>query len=88
MSRKDVPWTDGKAPPPVAERPRCANCGKPRQPQIWNHTSKEETDEGWTFRVTHRTFAYYKGYGDFCTLRCAQSFAQAAFDAGYRRVKK
>jgi len=35
-------------------------------------------------RLTHGQWASFR-YGKFCRLRCAEAFANAAHDAGYRR---
>lgn len=32
----------------------------------------------------HYWVGKFEGYGPFCTLRCAEAFAKAAYNAGYR----
>jgi len=71
----------GDGPPPVEARPKCAGCGKPRVPRmVVVDFGKPGPDPIYTVEW-QRT---YLGYGNFCTLRCARRFADAAFKAGFR----
>ena len=75
-----IPFEPGREPPPVKERPHCAFCGKRRVPEIHGGlqyiTGAYAGNRYWTGR--------YKGYGRFCTLRCCERFANAAYAAGFR----
>jgi len=60
-----LPWKDGKRPPPVKDRPKCAYWGKPLRPHV-SHIWEKQTDEQGTRCVpVAKEFA---GYGDgfFC----------------------
>lgn len=48
-----------------------------------------DRDRGFESVISSRRFTgHYRGYGVFCTLRCAHAFAEAAFVAGYRMARK
>lgn len=74
----------GTPPPPTADRPRCPNCDKPLRPAVWLKSSGNFlTGEG----RTKEWNGGYLGYGAFCSLKCCEQFANAAYRGGYRRVK-
>lgn len=70
-------FAPGKEPPLVHERAKCANCADTLRPQI--HGGYEGTPlKFWT--------GGYHSYGDghFCSLRCCEAFAAAAYRDGKR----
>jgi hypothetical protein len=72
------------AAPPLNERPTCPCCGKRLTPRM-NWESKRMPGPGYEVqRVNYRWSGSYRGYGKFCTLRCCEKFANAAYQAGYR----
>lgn len=79
---------DATNPPPVSERPRCPNCDKPLQPAMTWESRRVLDAAGFTLRrMNYRWTGNYSAYGAFCTLRCCESFANAAYRAGYRIVR-
>lgn len=66
--------------PETYNRPVCANCGKPRDVMV-----HERDSAGIAVKW------YYKGYGHFCTLRCASRYAnrivEQTFTAGWTMNK-
>jgi hypothetical protein len=89
MSKEKAP--DYQAPPPVKERPKCGYCGKPLQPlhkKEWK-SWRVNTETGFTTHghfLDHGFQGDYHGYGNFCRLRCAARFANAAYKAGFRNA--
>lgn len=87
MTRRE--FDEGFEPPAVSERPRCAHCDEPRSPFIHEKWERVDRDRGFESVISSRRFTgHYRGYGVFCTLRCAHAFAEAAFVAGYRMARK
>lgn len=76
--------------PPIAARPRCANCARAMRP-YWHTVKTERTERqgkhgtiyDWTATAEWR--GDYHGKGPFCKLACAHDFAILAHRAGYRR---
>lgn len=73
--------------PPVAKRPKCPQCDKPLTPLFLRVKSERIPIQGGghTYQDTLKWDGDYRSYGVFCTLRCAERFANAAHKAGYRR---
>ena len=75
----------GHEPPELIARPRCPYCDKRLRPQVVEERSRRDTAGGFESVVTSRRWpGRYAAYGAFCTLRCCEAFANAAFKAGYR----
>lgn len=84
-----TPFVTSK-PPPVADRPRCPACSKPLKPVIHTNFAPSTTQAG-GYSLARASLAWhheYKRYGAFCTLRCCETFANAAYRAGYRITKE
>ncbi len=76
----------GHEPPEAIARPRCPNCDKRLRPLTTEEWTRQH-DAGGGFRsvvTSRRWLGRYHAYGAFCTLRCCETFANAAFKAGYR----
>jgi hypothetical protein len=73
--RRPRVWSTPKPPPP-AQRPRCPGCLKPRRPFVSQsfHASADVVQLAWKPGDWH-------GYGHFCTLNCAQRYANRRVDA-------
>jgi len=80
-----------KPAPEVSKRPTCPNCHKPLRPVIHRVQERRElTGSQLNTQIRYVTVGRewtgkYHGYGAFCTLRCTEQFANAAYSAGYRR---
>lgn len=72
----------GSPPPATKDRPRCPYCDRPRSPHFNVIDYGKHTDPNSTRIVEWN--GTYRGYGAFCSLRCAEFFANAAYRAGYR----
>lgn len=69
------------APPPKHERPMCPTCGKPLRPRMLKTRERVHDAAAFAFRVTRVWWGgAYKGYGHFCTLRCAAEYANTVVD--------
>ena len=86
-------------PPPVAQRPKCGNCNEPLAPRMNSDTVREPIPPttnpsgdvaygggGFHHRIVSKTWdGTYHAYGNFCTLRCCEAFANAMYKRGVRR---
>ena len=73
------------APPPVSERPKCPVCGTPLRPYLEVSWKKVRTESGFHTEAERRWWnGAYDGYGAFCSLKCCERFANAAYRAGCR----
>lgn len=72
--------------PAMADRPRCPACDASLRPWIEETCARIDLPEGGhDYRPISRKFnGKYHGYGHFCSLRCCDSFANAAYRGGYR----
>ena len=85
----------------IEEQLICANCGKKSsgyyeeldlpEGETYKGNSKVMSKHksyrfknSVTYRLSRGTYRAFK-YGHFCRLRCAEAFANAAVEAGYRR---
>jgi hypothetical protein len=65
--------------PPMAERPRCPQCQRPLAPYWYTvERSTKGTPDQWYERMEWR--GEYRGYGHFCTTRCAVHYANDAVE--------
>lgn len=71
-----------KPAPAPADRPKCPTCTQPLRPSYEIADRQGNARDGWI--TTEEWRGRYRGYGAFCTLRCASTFANAAHRAGYR----
>jgi hypothetical protein len=80
-------WTAGKLnkryPPefllPKELRPLCKYCSKPREVTCW-HEYNEDFSRPKELGKGNMLWWVYKGYGHFCTQRCAVSYANVVAD--------
>lgn len=77
-------------PPPVTKRPKCPSCHKPLRPYLevsWKRV--DGTNGGFHMEPERRWWTgRYTGYGKFCSLKCCDRFANAAYRGGYRTAEK
>jgi len=79
-----APWI-GDPPPKPAARPKCPACDKPLRPNIVTNTERDRTVPGFALREVSREWTgHYRAYGAFCSLRCCEVFANAAYRAALR----
>lgn len=72
----------GPAPPAIADRPKCAGCGKPRAPDF-------RTGGDWRDGTAFREWTgRWRGYGHFHSASCAVDYANAIVEARARNVVK
>jgi hypothetical protein len=73
----------GNRPPPRVRRPVCAGCKKPRQPDFRPIVSTEapESSIGPRGYNAKEWRGEYEGYGYFCTMRCAVTYANQVVNA-------
>lgn len=67
MSTRD--YVPGKAPPPVAERPKCAWCDTPLRPVImhdWERRQHGTLGNFFEVPINRRWTGGYDSYGNFC----------------------
>lgn len=76
------PKARSSAPLPLegvpARRPRCPGCGRARAANVVP-VNASGTYEPHAARVVARRFKGWKGYGSFCTQRCAVNYANVVF---------
>lgn len=86
MNRHTPPLIVGTPVPPIGHRPRCPNCNKRLLPLFKTNSERVATaGGGFTYKnVSKEWLKRYDSYGNFCTLRCCEKFANAAFRDGYR----
>lgn len=78
-------YDPGFEPPEVIARPRCPACQGRLRPFIHDQWARDHSAVGFEMRVTSRRWlGDYYSYGAFCSLRCCNTFANAALKAGYR----
>lgn len=61
-------------------RPRCVGCSKRREPWYVGCDEHGQHSSYFVASPTHRAFYDWKGYGHFCTLRCATEWANRRVD--------
>lgn len=80
---KKRPPMIGTLPPPVNERPTCAECGRPLVPTIHDVREDSQLRDGVAYlgkRIGRRWTGRYDGYGHFCSLRHAAAWANRLLD--------